>query len=43
MLKHPVNLALFLLLVAFATPSAADQTTAKGADSCGYVCIFSET
>ena len=45
MLKHPVNLALFLLLLAFATPSAAEQTTSKEsrADSCGYVCVFTGT
>jgi hypothetical protein len=42
MLKHAVNLALFALLAAFATPSAAEQGKSETiqADSCGYVCIF---
>ena len=45
MLKHSVNLALFVLLGAFATPSAAEQVKAETirADTCGYACIFTDS
>lgn len=44
MLKHSINLALFVLLAAFSTPSAAGEakTETVRADNCGYACIFAD-
>ena len=45
MLKHSINLTLFVLLAVFATPSAAERVKAETvrADSCGYACIFADS
>jgi hypothetical protein len=45
MLKHSINLTLFVLLAGFATPSAAEQVKAESirADNCGYACIFTDS
>jgi hypothetical protein len=45
MLKHSINLTLFVLLATFATPSAAEQvkTETVRADTCGYACIFTDS
>ena len=45
MLKHSINLAMFALLTAFATSSAAEQGKSETlrAESCGYACIFADS
>ena len=44
MLKQSINLAMFALLTAFATSSAAEQSKSETLrdDSRGYACIFAE-